>query len=215
MKFRRSASRPYIICDIQSDFQRIHLLGDRGDAGVFHLLLNETMQIVTPWEWVYHHALVDSRLRLLGRRPERVLILGGGDGCAARNVLKYRPDEVVQIEIDPAMIELAREHPVMTRINKGALDRIRVIVGDAFAAPESGLGRFDFIIVDLTEPDELSGALYSREFVGKLIGMLNPGGVLSAYYNKEMQHFGGEGRRYFVPTWGTADIWHYRQPEGM
>ena len=58
----------------------------------YALLLDKDVQFVTPWEKIYHFALVDRAIQLLKNKPKKVLILGGGDGLAVRNVLKYNPN---------------------------------------------------------------------------------------------------------------------------
>ena len=90
------------------------------------LYLNGHLQFSSADEAIYHELLVHPPM-VLAKQRKRVLILGGGDGLALREVLKY-PDveKVVLVDIDPAIIKLAREHPKLLKINEGALTDARV-----------------------------------------------------------------------------------------
>ncbi|PBI88297.1 Spermidine synthase [Rhodococcus erythropolis] len=124
-------------------------------------------------ESLVYPALVDD--------PRRVLILGGGDGLAAREVLRMNSvEQIVQVELDPAVIELANTR--LRELNEGALEdpRVDVILDDAFRwlreSPEQG---FDAVIVDLPDPDTPAlGRLYSMEFYGLAAAAMNPGGLM-------------------------------------
>lgn len=129
------------------------------------LFLNGDLQFSSLDEYRYHEALVHP---VLAGSRGRVLVLGGGDGLALREVLRY-PDvrEVVEVELDPAVLRLAREDPRLTDLNGGALDdpRVRVVAADAFAWLRGTTERFDAVIVDMPDPDSTATAkLYSEEF---------------------------------------------------
>ncbi len=146
----------------------------RGDLRLF---LNGDLQFSSRDEYRYHEALVHPTMA--GRRT-RVLVLGGGDGLALREVLRY-PDvrDVVLVELDPEMIALARSDDRLVRLNDGALDdpRVRVVSADAFSWLRTQQERFDVAIVDLTDPDDAATAkLYSVEFYGMLAAALAPAG---------------------------------------
>lgn len=90
------------------------------------LFLNGNLQFSSLDEAIYHEQLVHPAMNL-AFRPRRVLILGGGDGLALREVLKYKQvEEVVLVDLDPAMIELGRSHPRLTELNRGAFRDARV-----------------------------------------------------------------------------------------
>ncbi len=91
------------------------------------LFLNGNLQLCSTDEERYHEPLVHPAMALAKVR-ERVLILGGGDGCALREVLKYDAvKEVMLVDLDPAMTKLATTHPLLTRINKNAFRDARII----------------------------------------------------------------------------------------
>ena len=129
------------------------------------LFLNGDLQFSSIDEYRYHEALVHP---VLAGPRDRVLVLGGGDGLALREVLRY-PDvrEVVEVELDPAVLRLAREDPRLTDLNGHSLDdpRVRVVATDAFAWLRETEERFDAVIVDMPDPDSTATAkLYSTEF---------------------------------------------------
>ena len=194
----------------QTDYQEISL--GYFDNRIFGMLLDGTMQIVAPGEEVYHKMLIDDAVRILGRRPRRILIVGGGDGCAARNALKYATEEVVQVELDPRMIEVARKHPTLRKLNKGSMDKVTVVAANALDVSRMRLGKFDLIASDLTEPDSNSKELYSMPFIYSLLGMLEDDGVLSAYANDNVMKFAGSTYNVRkIPNWGTAIIFYLKK----
>jgi spermidine synthase len=109
-----------------------------------------------------------------------VLILGGGDGLALREVLRYSDvDAVTLVELDPAVIDLARHDPRVAALNAHAFSdsRVHLVIADAFAWLRDNVERFDAVIVDMPDPDETATAkLYSVEFYSLLAPALAPGG---------------------------------------
>ncbi len=148
----------------------------RGDDDL-RLFLNGDLQFSSKDEYRYHESLVHPAM---AGRHERVLILGGGDGLAAREVLRYRDvRRVVEVELDPAMIRLAREHESVRRLNRDSLKdpRIEVVTADAFGWLRDNRERFDVVVVDMPDPDATSTAkLYSTEFYGLAARALAIGG---------------------------------------
>jgi spermidine synthase len=118
-------------------------------------------------------------------RHERVLVMGGGDGLALREVLRHPGvREATEVELDGRMLELARSDPRLRRLNAGALDdpRVRLVRADAFAWLRSDAAReerFDVVIADFPDPDDAALAkLYSVELYGLAARKLAPGGRL-------------------------------------
>ena len=118
--------------------------------------------------------------------PRRALILGGGDGGSAEELLKQPTmEKVVLAELDPKVIDIARQH--LQAVHRGALDdpRVGIRIGDGFRyvmeeAP-AGVHRFDMIVLDLTDPDGPAEALYSADFFRGCRALLAPGGVVSLH----------------------------------
>jgi spermidine synthase len=147
----------------------------------FQLFLNGSLQFSSVDEYRYHEALVHPALSLVGT-PRAVLILGGGDGLAAREILKYPAVErITLVDLDPEMTRLARENPLLRELNRSSLHdpRVHVVNRDAFlwladAPPQ----RFDAAFVDFPDPHNFSlGKLYTRQFYMRLRARLEPGGL--------------------------------------
>ncbi|AYY13084.1 polyamine aminopropyltransferase [Actinobacteria bacterium YIM 96077] len=157
----------------RSDYQEIVLTERNRISGVddLRLFLNGDLQFASPDEYRYHESLVHPAL---AESRERVLILGGGEGLALREVLRY-PDveEVTLVELDPAVLELARENESLRDLNDDALadERVRTVAADAFGwvreQVDVGAEPYDAVIVDMPDPDSTATSkLYSLEFYG-------------------------------------------------
>ncbi|MFI2436698.1 polyamine aminopropyltransferase [Streptomyces sp. NPDC018693] len=139
------------------------------------LFLNGDLQFSSVDEYRYHESLVHPALS--GRR-DSVLIMGGGDGLALREVLRY--DDVRQVtlvELDPAMTRLARGFGPLRELNGEALDdpRVRVVNADAFTWLRDARERYDAVVIDFPDPDTAALAkLYSVEFYHLLGQVLTP-----------------------------------------
>ena len=164
-----------IIAFRQSAYQEI-VVTQRGND--MRLYLDGGLQFSTRDEYRYTESLVYPAL---GAGARSVLVLGGGDGLAARELLRAPGVEnIVQIELDPAVIELARS--TMRSANGGSLDnpRVHIVTGDAMTWLR---GRktpsFDAVIVDLPDPDTpVLGRLYSTEFYALVSRVLAPNGLM-------------------------------------
>nr|WP_242614186.1 polyamine aminopropyltransferase [Actinomadura roseirufa] len=140
------------------------------------LFLNGDLQFSSADEYRYHESLVHP---LMAGPHGRVLILGGGDGLAMREVLRYRDvRSATLVELDPEMIRLARTYGPLSSLNRRSLDdpRAHVITTDAFSWLRHLNERFDAVIVDMPDPDDVATAkLYSVEFYGLAKRALAPG----------------------------------------
>ncbi|MFJ6983787.1 MULTISPECIES: polyamine aminopropyltransferase [unclassified Streptomyces] len=139
------------------------------------LFLNGDLQFSSVDEYRYHESLVHPVLA--GARGD-VLIMGGGDGLALREVLRYDDvRRVTLVELDPAMTTLAREFGPLRDLNDRSLEdpRVTVVNEDAFNWLRDARGRYDAVIVDFPDPDTAALAkLYSVEFYGLLNQVLTP-----------------------------------------
>ncbi|UNO41136.1 spermidine synthase [Streptomyces sp. MST-110588] len=147
----------------------------RGGGRPLALYLDGRLRASSDNEFRYHEALVHPAMA--GHPRRRVLVLGGGDGLAAREVLRYRDvRSVTVIELDPDVTRLARTDPGLSALNHHALRdrRVRVVTGDAFdwlrrraPAEVRRRGAYDVVICDLPDPGgTASTKLYSQEFYG-------------------------------------------------
>ncbi|MBK7061850.1 MAG: polyamine aminopropyltransferase [Rubrivivax sp.] len=147
-----------------SDYQRIVVT--RGPAGV-RLFLNGNLQFHSRDEYRYHEALVHPAMAAQGA-PRQVLVLGGGDGMAVREILKYPSVEhVTLVELDPHMTRLFASQPLLTALNGGALTspKLQIVNADAFGWLERNEQMFDVIVIDFPDPTNFSlGKLYSTSF---------------------------------------------------
>lgn len=155
-------------------YQRIVLTRGRGG---FQLFLNGHLQFNSSDEYRYHEALVHPAMMLAGS-PRRVLILGGGDGLALREVLKHSAVEsVTLIDIDPEMTRLAGRFPPLAELNQHAFEnrRVEVVNQDAMIWLEEAGASYDAAIIDFPDPDNFAlGKLYTTRFYRLLKGRLNP-----------------------------------------
>ena len=163
---------------IQSAYQRI-VLSEHHDN--LELFLNGRLQFASVNERRYHEALVHP---VLAASPasRHVLIGGGGDGLAAREVLKWPAVEsLVLVDIDPVMTHLAQSEPKLTQLNQRSLldPKVTVINDDAMHYLEYSALKFDAIILDFPDPTYVSlGKLYSTQFYSIVKRHLQPGGTL-------------------------------------
>jgi spermidine synthase len=167
---------PIVVAE-RTSYQEI-ILTQSLAGGDVRLFLNGDLQFSSKDEYRYHEALVHPAM---AGRHARVLVLGGGDGLAMREILRY-PDvgAATEVELDGRMLQLAREDHRLRRLNRASLDdpRVRTITADAFrwlrdAAPASQ----DVVVVDFPDPDDAAIAkLYSVELYGLVRRVLAPGG---------------------------------------
>ncbi|MFI9493387.1 MULTISPECIES: polyamine aminopropyltransferase [Streptomyces] len=162
---------------VQTGVQEVVLTGAGRDS--LDLYLDGRLRVSSRDEHRYHEALVHPAM---AGRHARVLILGGGDGLAAREVLRY-PDveSVVVVELDPAVTRLARTDPALSGLNAHVYDdpRLTAVTGDAFTWLRAPHGRYDVVVSDLPDPGiTASTKLYSAEFYGLVVGALEPNGRL-------------------------------------
>ena len=146
-------------------YQRIVIT--RGRAG-FQLFLNGNLQFSSTDEYRYHEALVHPAMIAAGGSPRRVLVLGGGDGLALREILKYKSVETVTlVDLDPDMTKLSSRFPPLADLNKHSFDdpRVTVINKDAMIWLEEDMTPFDAAIVDFPDPNNFAlGKLYTTRF---------------------------------------------------
>lgn len=170
--------RDRVIYSKQTKYQKIVMTQSNSD---FWLFINGNQQLSTVDEIMYHEPLVHPLLKLYPD-PRDVLILGGGDGCAAREVLKYdQVQSITLVDLDPEMTRIAVEHPVLSEINQHALEheKVQVINQDGYTFLEKGTNFYDVIIIDLPDPKSIElGRLYSYEFYKLCYKALKSNGLI-------------------------------------
>ncbi|MER5257576.1 MULTISPECIES: polyamine aminopropyltransferase [unclassified Streptomyces] len=165
---------------VQTDVQEVVLTGGRHDS--LDLYLDGRLRVSGRDEHRYHRALVGPAMN--GPRA-RVLILGGGDGLAAREVLRHPGVRRVDVvELDPGVVRLARRDPALSELNEQVYrdPRVRVVHADAFRWLRSPPRTYDVVISDLPDPGiTASTKLYSQEFYGLACRALAAGGRLAVH----------------------------------
>jgi len=167
----------HIIVRESSDYQRVVVTS--GPTGV-RLYLNGNLQFHSRDEYRYHEALVHPALAAQGA-PRRVLVLGGGDGMAVREVLRYPSvEQVVLVELDPHIVALFRDHELLRRLNGDSLHspKLTIVQADAFTWLDGHDGEmFDAIVIDFPDPTNFSlGKLYTTTFYERVDRHLAAGG---------------------------------------
>jgi spermidine synthase len=167
-------------------YQRIIVTNWKDDLRLF---LNGHLQFASRDEYRYHEALVHPGLAALPL-AKRVLVLGGGDGLAVREILRYpQVEQVTLVDLDEGMTSLFATHQRLTALNGDALNdaRVRVINADAFVWLDENPAQFDFIVIDFPDP--------SNYHVGKL--------YTSAFYRLVRQHLTSDG---FIAVQSTSPL---------
>ncbi len=170
--------RDKVVYEEQTPYQKIVMTQWKDH---FWLYINGQEQFSTYDEERYHEPLVHPAMAL-AIHPENVLVLGGGDGLAVREILKYRSVSLVTVvDIDPAMTNLATQHPVLLSVNKGAFNdgRVRVVNQDAAGFLRDDSKLYGVIIVDLPDPDTIDLMhVYSASFYRRIHRHLIAGGIM-------------------------------------
>jgi len=160
-----------------SPYQRVVLTRSAHD---FQLFLSGSLQFHSADEYRYHEALVHPAMASAAH-PRRVLVLGGGDGLAVREILRHDSVErVTVVDLDPAVTELAMRDPIRS-LNEGSLadPRVTVVNEDAMAWLTGDVGLWDVAIVDFPDPHSFSiGKLYTRTFYERLARRVAPDGAV-------------------------------------
>ena len=140
--------------------------------------LDGATQVTTADEFVYHEML--SHVPILAHGAvERVLIIGGGDGGMAEEVLKHKGvGRLVMVEIDPGVIDFAKAH--LSELHNGCFEdpRLSLVITDGKDYVGASTERFDLIIVDSTDPVGPGEVLFTRSFYSDCKKLLNPRGIL-------------------------------------
>lgn len=166
-----------IIYTETTPYQRIVLTRWQDDIRLF---LNGNLQFSSRDEYRYHEALVHPGLQAV-KQPRKVLVLGGGDGLAVREILKYPSIEhITLVDLDPGMTGLFSRLPLLRALNHDALHspKLEIVNGDAFLWLEKNGEFFDFIVVDFPDPTNFTlGKLYTNTFYRLLEKRLSQHGL--------------------------------------
>lgn len=167
-----------IVYESHSPYQRLIVTQWKDDT---RLYINGNLQFSSRDEARYHEALVIPAMQMT-QQPHRVLILGGGDGLAAREVLKYpQVQSVTLVDLDPNMTKTFQTSAKLVQLNQNALNhpKINIINADAAQWLESNTSLFDVIVIDLPDPSNFAlGKLYSVPMYRAVARHLTDGGKI-------------------------------------
>jgi spermidine synthase len=161
-----------IIYSNSTQYQRIVLTHNKSD---YRLYLNNNLQFSSTDEYRYHEALVHPAMSM-AKQVDNILVLGGGDGLAVREILKYTAvKNVTIVDLDEGMTKLFRTNKILTNFNHNSLNnsKVKVYNQDAFIWAKKSKSKFDVVIIDFPDPSNYSlGKLYSLNFYSTLKGIL-------------------------------------------
>jgi spermidine synthase len=178
VSFSEAASyQDQVIYSKSSRYQRIILTKSNDD---FRLFLNGNLQFSSKDEYRYHEALIHMGLASLVE-PKKILVLGGGDGLAVREILKYPSvEEVILVDLDSEMTDLFKTNEALTKLNLNSFSssKVKIVNEDAFLWLKNNTEKFDFIAVDFPDPSNFSvGKLYTNSFYRLMKSALAESGV--------------------------------------
>ncbi|MBO5302874.1 MAG: polyamine aminopropyltransferase [Lachnospiraceae bacterium] len=174
--------RDKVILSEQTAYQKVVMTKHKDDV---RLYINGNIQFSSKDEYRYHEALVHLPMSA-AEKKESVLVLGGGDGLAVREILKYpEVKEIVLVDLDPQMIEICKTHKDISALNEKALDSPKLSIRNAdayrFLEENAKSGKcYDVIIVDLPDPNsETLNKLYTDLFYRLCANSLSKEGVMT------------------------------------
>jgi spermidine synthase len=167
-----------IIFARDSRYQHLVLTRFKDDLRLF---LNSHLQFSSRDEYRYHEALIHPGLSSIPA-PRRVLVLGGGDGLAVREILKYpQIESITLVDLDPEMTRIFSSNPMLTQLNQKSLlsPKLHITNADAFPWIDSNTDSFDFIVIDFPDPTNYSlGKLYTTAFYRAVARHLSAQGLM-------------------------------------
>jgi len=170
--------RNNIIYSKQTPYQKIIVTANNGRVQFY---INGAIQFDTIDEYRYHESLVHPAM-MNALSHESILIIGGGDGMAIREVLKYdNVKNITLVDLDPTITTLFKENPILSKLNENAYNnsKVTVVNQDAWKYIEKSKVLYDVIILDLPDPNNISlSRLYSQTFYKLLKGHLSKSGVM-------------------------------------
>jgi len=183
-----------VIFSHNTQYQRITVTEYKTKKGLVHTLyLNGHTQFSSSDEHIYHAMLVNPAM-MAAARQENILVIGGGDGLAVRDILKWNPKKITLLELDRGMVDFFSKPvgTVKSHINQPLLDlnkyslsdpKVNLIFGNAFNTVDDLIAenlKYDVIIVDLPDPSHPNlNKLYAVPFYTKLKHLLAGDGAIS------------------------------------
>jgi spermidine synthase len=164
-----------LVFEEKSDDQHLILIDTESYGRV--LILDGYVQVTEKDNFIYHEMLTHVPVLSHGN-CKQVLIIGGGDGGMAKEVLKYPEIEVTMVEIDRAVIDFSKKYLPGICGNAFESDRLDLKIADGALFVQQTDQKFDVIIVDSTDPHGPGEVLFTREFYANCKKILSEGGIL-------------------------------------
>jgi spermidine synthase len=174
--YRQSLRIDRLLYDSATGHQRLQVFENARFGRV--LTLDGVVQTTEGDEFIYHEMMAHVPILAHGR-ARRVLIIGGGDGGMAREVLRHRAVEhVTMVEIDAGVVDFSKRY--LPSLSAGAFDdpRLTLVIADGAAFVAESREAFDVILVDSTDPIGPGEVLFTDTFYGRARARLTPGGIL-------------------------------------
>jgi spermidine synthase len=175
-EYRQSLRIDQLLYDSESEHQRIQVFENARFGRV--LTLDGIVQTTEGDEWIYHEMMAHVPILAHGE-ARRVLIVGGGDGGLAREVLRHpEVEHVTMVEIDPGVVTFSKKY--LPSLSAGAFEspRLELVIADGAAYVAETEARFDVVLVDSTDPIGPGEVLFSETFYGQVRRCLRPGGIV-------------------------------------
>ena len=167
-----------VIYSRSTQYQRIVITKNNRELRLF---LNGNLQFSSADEYRYHEALIHPAMQALPN-ARKVLVLGGGDGLAVRELLKYPQLQSVKlVDLDPGMTTLFTKNEMLVKLNNHSLSspKVQVINTDAYNMVRNDTSHYDCIIIDFPDPGNYSvGKLYTNSFYKEIYRLLADDGVV-------------------------------------
>lgn len=175
----------------KNKFQKIEVFETKELGRV--LVLDGFVQFATKDEFVYHQMLVHPAM-FYSPKPEKVLIIGGGDGPTLREVLKHPVKEVVLVDIDKDVTDVCKKYFSSTLKNSFSDKRVKVFHEDALTFVKKFKNKFDVVIEDLTDPTPVAKFCWNKKFYKDISDSLTKDGVAIFQSGQLRESFAGKTR---------------------
>ena len=195
---------------IQTDYQLIRFYETEKQELI--LTLDTFVQFIEGEnEQVYHRHLIEPALAI-NPNPDKILILGGGDGLAARTIFQHKPDaDITLVELDGKMIDLFKTHPRLVELNENSLPKCTIYIENAlYWVPRNAPKSFDLIICDFPDPtNKVLKKLYNETFLSEIAYLLEEKGVISIQCNETITDQVSESIKKIL---GSSAVIEYEMP---
>ena len=208
------------LLSVKTDYQRIDVF-DTYDFGKL-LTIDGTVQLTERDEFVYHEMITSVPYYLSREPPKKALVIGGGDGGTAGQLIKTGFTEIVNVEIDTQVVEVCKKHfPELY----GSFEdnRVKLLIEDGVKYIRNTKEKFDLVIVDSTDPVGPAAGLFMEDFYRAIKGVLSKNGIVVTqsgspfYQSKALQMaFSGMNKVFsyvmpytaFIPTYPSG-FWSF------